>query len=538
MFDFSGKLATCIVTTCLLYTATFKSLGILQQLGYQNKQFLIWLKRKENLYFNRLAIWSALALFFGLLASTGVSILGKEVSLVAFVASCFLFSFCFCLADKNRALKVPINITKRLQRLALFYIFVTTVAIYILLSLLGVIESLIGSEIYSLFSLAPLAFTPMLTPLFLMASNALLSPLEKLNTERYVKRAKRALGNSGAIRIGVTGSYGKTSVKNILASILSAKYSVVATPESYNTPVGIAKTINSSSLENAEIFIAEMGARRVGDIAELCELVEPDYAIFTGVCRQHMATFKTEENVLKAKCEILKGAKNKVVCGAALKEKIVESEWITSEEKEKCIYLGEQAIFDLELGATDTKFRLKLGEETLNINTCLLGKGNAENIALAVLLAFELGMTKEEIILGVEKIKQIPHRLQLIESDGSYILDDAYNCSEESAKEGIDALLRFCGKRFIVTPGIVEGGELEEEINEKLGELLAKSEIDFIMLIGENRAQSIIKGYVLAGGNEEKLGVYCSLESVKPVLQTKLGRGDTVLFLNDLPDVY
>ena len=89
-----------------------------------------------------------------------------------------------------------------------------------------------------------------------------------------------------------------------------------------------------------------------------------------------------------------------------------------------------------------------------------------------------------------------------------------------------------------MTPGIVEGGELEEEINEKLGELLAKSEIDFIMLIGENRAQSIIKGYVLAGGNEEKLGVYCSLESVKPVLQTKLGRGDTVLFLNDLPDVY
>jgi UDP-N-acetylmuramoyl-tripeptide--D-alanyl-D-alanine ligase len=147
-------------------------------------------------------------------------------------------------------------------------------------------------------------------------------------------------------------------------------------------------------------------------------------------------------------------------------------------------------------------------------------------------------MTKDEILRGIEKVRQIPHRLQLIESGGAYILDDAYNCSERSAEEGIEALFRFHGKHFIVTPGIVEGGEVEEELNAKLGELLAKVQPDFIMLIGEKRAQSIIKGYVLAGGDEEKLGVYCALDSVKTVLQTKLGEGDAVLFLNDLPDVY
>ena len=538
MFEFSGKFATCIVMTCLLYTATFKLLGILQQSGYQNKSFWRWLKRKENLYFNRLAIWSALSLFLGSLVAVSVSIIGKEVSLVAFVSTCFIFAFFFCLADKNRALKVPVNVTKRLQRLALSYIFVTAVAVYSLISVLGVMEAWIANEVYSLFAIAPLALTPMLSPSFLMLGNALLSPFEKRNNARHIKNAKLALEKSTAIRIGIVGSYGKTSVKNILASILSSKYSVIATPESYNTPVGVAKTVNGLDIQGAEIFIAEMGARREGDIAELCELVNPDYAIFTGVCRQHMQTFKTEENLLKAKCEIIKGTKNRVVCGAELAPKISTCPSLTEGDRGKCVYLDKQNIHSLELKATSTKFSLAVGEEVIEVKTDLLGEGNAENIALAVLLAIELGMTKAEIELGLEKVKPIPHRLQLIQSNGVYVLDDAYNCSERSAKEGIDALCRFEGRRFVVTPGIVECGVLEEELNAKLGELLAKARIDRVMLVGETLVQAVKKGYLNAGGEEGKIGVYCSLQRVKEGLGVELQAGDAVLFLNDLPDVY
>lgn len=538
MFEFSGKFATCIVTTCLLYTATFKSLGILQQSGYQNKNFFRWLKRKENLYFNRLAVWSVLSLFLGSLVAVSVSLLGKEVSLVAYVSVSFLFAFFFCIVDKNHALKVPVNVTKRLQRLALSYIFVTAVSLYALISLLGIIDALIANEVYSLFAIAPLAFAPTLSPLFLTLANALISPFEKRNNARYVQNAKSALERCKAVRIGVAGSYGKTSVKNILASILSSKYSVIATPESYNTPVGVAKTVNDVNVQDAEIFIAEMGARKVGDIAELCELVKPDYAIFTGVCRQHIQSFETEENLLKAKCEIIKGTKNRVICGAELATKIPACPSLTDEEKEKCLYLDKEKILSIELKATETKFRLDVGGEVIEVKTCLLGEGSAENIALAILLAIELGMTKEEIELGLEKVKPIPHRLELIESNGVYVLDDAYNCSERSAKEGIDALSRFQGRRLVVTPGIVEGGVLEEEINAKLGELLAKAELDYVMLVGERFAQAIKKGYLSAGGKEAKMGVYPSLEKVKEVLEVELQTGDAVLFLNDLPDVY
>ena len=538
MFEFSAKLATCIVTTCLLYTATFKLLGALQQSGYQNQVFWRWLKRKDNLYFNRLFIWSVMALFASTLVAVSVSLVGKDVSLVGYVSTCFLLSFFFCLVDKNHALKIPVKLTKRLERLAFSYILVTAVSVYLLLSVLGILDSWIGNEVYSLFCLAPFSFLPTLTPAFLMLGNALLSPFEKVNRVRHVQRARDTLKKCRAIRVGVVGSYGKTSVKNILASILSQKYTVIATPESYNTPVGIAKTVNSLSVQDAEIFIAEMGARRVGDIAELCELVEPDYAIFTGVCRQHMQTFLTEENLLKAKCEIIKGVKTRVVCGAELRGKILACSTLTDKDRSKCIYLDKKNIQDVELLATSTKFSLSFGEESIDVQSSLLGLASVENISLAIMLAFELGMTKEEILLGLKNVQPIPHRLQLIQSNGVYVLDDGYNCSEVSAKEAIDALCRFEGRRFVVTPGIVEGGELEEEINSKLGELLSNAQLDRIMLVGGRLTEFIKNGYLRAGGEEEKIGVYCSLEIVKQVLAVELQTGDAVLFLNDLPDVY
>ena len=538
MFDFLGKFATCIVTTCLLYTATFKSLGILQQAGYNNKAFWRWLKRKDNLYFNRLTIWSVLALFSASLASIATSLLGDEVSLVAFSSVCYLFAFCYCIADKKYALKVPVNVTKRLQRLTLGYLFVTAIVIYFILSALGVLEFLIDNEIYTLFSIAPLAFAPMLTPALLVLANSLLSPFEKKNNEKYIMQAKNKLQNAKLLKIGVVGSYGKTSVKNILATILSQKYSVIFTPESYNTPVGVAKTVNCLNIDNAEVFIAEMGARREGDIAELCELVGPDYAIFTGVCRQHLETFKTEENLLNAKFEIVKGVKNTVVCGKSLQGKISACSTLSSAEKEKCLFLDMDTVTKVNLDAKHTSFTIRLGEESLDVKTTMLGESAVENIALAVTLAYQLGMTKEEIALGVEKIKPIEHRLHLIENGGVYILDDAYNCSERSAREAISALCRFEGRKIIVTPGIVECGVLEEDINKELGAVIAQANLDRVMLVGQTLVQSIKQGYLSAGGNAEKLALYASLEQAKISLGKELGAGDAVLFLNDLPDAY
>ena len=538
MFDFIGKLATCIVTTCLLYTATFKSLGILQQAGYENEAFLRWLKRKDNLYFNRLTVWSVLTLFTATLASVATALVGKEVSLVAFVSVCYLFAFFYCLVDKKYALKVPVKLTARLQRLSLAYLFVTATAIYLILSVLGVLEFLIDNKVYTLFSILPLALVPILTPALLVLANTLLSPFEKKNNARYLKQAKTKLQSANLLRIGVVGSYGKTSVKNILASILSQKYSVVVTPESYNTPMGIAKTVNCFGVETAEVFIAEMGARREGDIAELCEFVEPDYAIFTGVCRQHLETFQTEENLLNAKCEIVKGVKRTVVCGESLRGKIQNCATLTPDEKAKCLFVDMAKISNLRLEPTKTTFTIQLGEERLDIKTTLLGDSAVENITLAVTMAYALGLTKTEIALGLETVKPIEHRLSLIENGGVYILDDAYNCSERSAREAVAALCRFEGRKFIVTPGIVECGVLEETINAELGARLAQANLDRVLLVGQTLVQSIKDGYLKAGGNPERLTVYPCLEDATAVLSKELRVGDAVLFLNDLPDRY
>ena len=365
--------------------------------------------------------------------------------------------------------------------------------------------------------------------------------MEKARNKKFVERAGQVLDQASAIRVGVVGSYGKTSVKNILNSILSVKYSVIATPESYNTPAGVAKTVNCLDVQKCEIFIAEMGARRVGDVAELCRLVKPDYAIFTGVCAQHMETFKTEENLVKAKSEIIKGTKGKVVCGSGLQEKIdgLDSEFLNETDKEKCLFVGETSIENLALKKGGAAFTLRFKNgESIFVETVLLGRAAAENIALAATLASELGMTAEEISQGIAKIKPVPHRLQLIESGGIHILDDAYNCSEQSAKEAIDALKRFDGGKIAVTPGIVETGILEEKINGELGASLAKADLDLVVLVGETLVGAVKNGYLAAGGASEKLKTVPTLEKAKETLGEYLKEGDAVLFLNDLPDVY
>lgn len=262
---------------------------------------------------------------------------------------------------------------------------------------------------------------PLLLPWLLCLANLLDGLYENPRNAKFVRRAKQELEKSGIVRVAVVGSYGKTSVKNILASLLSIRYKTIPTPESFNTPVGIAKTVTSPDFAGKEIFIAEMGARRKGDIAELCALVKPDYAVFTGVCAQHIETFGSEENILKAKCEILKGTAKKIVCGGELKEKIDGLSQVDAEGKEKCVYADYGALLsEVCPNAESTSFVLHLPDrKPIRAEVPLLGKHSAENVALAALLAAEIGLSEEEIERGIGKIQPVPHRLQLIESGGS-----------------------------------------------------------------------------------------------------------------------
>lgn len=540
MGDVLSRIAACIAGTCFFYLGTFKLLGAYQQCGYRGGRFVRWLKRKDNLFYNRLALWAGLSLLSSALFALVFSFAGTDAALLLSAVPFFFFCVLFCIADRKYALKVPVAVTGRIKRLSAVYILLIACASYIVVALLGFFAELADNRLYDLFAYLPFSLMPLLLPWLLVSAGALDGLYEEPRNRKYVKRAVQVLSERKILRIAVVGSYGKTSVKNILESILSRRFRTVVTPESYNTPMGVARTVLGADFEGKEAFIAEMGARKEGDIAELCALVKPDYAVFTGVCAQHIQTFGSEENVLKAKCEILKGTSKKVICGGGLKEKILplSPETVSLSDKEKCVYadFGE-LLSDLDLRADGTSFTLRLpGRNPISVHTCLLGAHSAENIALAALLAAELGLTDAEIADGIAGITPVPHRLQLIESGGIHILDDSYNANPEGAAEAVKALFRFPGRKIVVTPGLVETGVLDEEINGRLGRQLVG--LDLVILVGDTLVGAVKAGYLEGGGEEENLAVCPTLEKAKDLLSDVLEKGDAVLFLNDLPDAW
>lgn len=523
----------CATLFCLM---TVKTLGVMQQGGYKNGTFFRWLEKKENMLFNRLCVLALCLALSSAITALCFSFLGVKAALLISALPFAFLLLGYLYSDYKRALKVPIKKTGRFQRLFVCYFFLVLCLSYLLIAVLAFLAKWNGSTLYGLIAYVPFALLVPILPFILCLANALTGIFENARNRKFVKRAGQVLDEKKIVRVGIVGSYGKTSVKNILKTILSEKYAVVATPESYNTPIGIAKTVALPEFENAEILIAEMGARKAGDIAELCQLVKPDFAIFTGVCAQHIQTFGSIQNVFQEKSEIIKSGAF-VVCGENLKssvEEAFEKEYID----EAVAFAGVAQVQDLQLLPTHTKFVLCLGEEKIGVSTRLLGRMAVENIAIAAYLAHEcLGLSTEEIARGIEKIHPVPHRLQLLENGGAYILDDGYNCNAVGAKEALAALSRFTGGKCVVTPGIVECGVLEEEINGELGKQIAQAGLDKVVLVGETLVGAVKAGFIEAGGNVENIAVVKTLDEAKAELASWLGAGDCVLFLNDLPDI-
>ncbi len=519
---------------CFFFVATHRLVGVMQQCGYKNKKFFAWLRQDSNVYFSRMLFWSTLSI-----TSTALFIFVfyflQEVGALAMGGIPFFgFAILFYLVDKRYALKVQANKSGRWKRLCIAYAVMIAVFSFGFICLCSLLKPLLEMVFGWLQAMRflPLCFLPALLPVALACANGIMSVFENFRNEKFVKSGGQVLSESEIIKVGIVGSYGKTSVKNILKTLLEQRYRVVATPASYNTPIGVAKTVHSPDFEGAEIFLCEMGARRLGDIRELCDLVQPDYILFTGVCAQHVQTFGGEEQVFVAKCEALSSSAKLAVCGEALRDRIEEN---YPEFVEKCRFVG--SVEGAEFGATSTKIALTVCGESVMVQLPLLGESAVENVLIAVRMAEELGLTKDEILAGLQQLKAVPHRLELTVKDGVYILDDAYNCNERGAKIAIDALGRFAGKKYVVTPGIVETGVLHEAINGRLGELLAEASLDGVFIVGETQAKVIVDGYKNAGGEMGAMRLVPSLQDAVRALAGGLSAGDCVLFMNDLPDV-
>ncbi len=446
-------------------------------------------------------------------------------------------SWCSNVLQVKKA-KKPFVITMRVKRTYIVSEIVFTAILAVMASLLALrVESGEMPRLYML------GLFPLLMPLWIALGGLCAWPVEKLVSEMYFRDAQKKLAaRPDLIKIGITGSYGKTSVKFILGTILQEKFQVLVTPSSFNTPMGVTRIIREKLLPAHQVFVAEMGARHVGDIKELCRLVHPHHGVLTSVGPQHLDTFHTLDRIKKTKYELMDAVPDGGCCffpddGAICRELFDR----TRKEKRLCALT---AIDDADVWATDisvspsgSAFTLHTISDEIRCETRLLGEHNIQNILLAATVALHLGMNLRQVARGISRIVPVEHRLQLIPSTGVTIIDDAFNSNPNGAKAALRVLRDFPGRRIIITPGMVELGDGEEDFNHEFGLFMAEC-VDVAILVGRKHTSPIAKGLKEGGFPAENLHVVSSLEEASDLLR-KIGHpGDVALFENDLPDNY
>ena len=352
-------------------------------------------------------------------------------------------------AAKEKA-KKPFVVTERVKRLLAVHVAVNTVLALALLTVSPVLGYLL----------------PAFEPALLMLAALIAAPMEKHIAGQFIKDAQaRLAAQPGLIKIGITGSYGKTSTKFLLRDILSVKYNVLATPSSFNTPMGVTRVIREQLTPAHQVFIAEMGARHVGDIRELVELVHPQMGLITSVGPQHLDTFGTIERVRDTKYELIEGLPKDGTAVFARDGAICEAlfERCPLEQKYKPGMLVDAK--NVACGPWGTRFTLtdvQTGEEA-SCQTRLLGEHSISNLLLCCTAARALGMTLQEIALGVSRCQPVEHRLELLSGGaGVSIIDDAFNANPVGAQCALRVIKDFPGRRIIITPGMVELGGNED----------------------------------------------------------------------------
>ncbi len=378
---------------------------------------------------------------------------------------------------------------------------------------------------------------------YLVALAGLLAlPIERLIFHLYFRDAeKKLLENPRLIRIGITGSYGKTSTKFILAEILSQKYNVLATPASFNTPMGVTRIIRERLTPAHQVFIGEMGARHVGEIKELSRLVHPTIGILTAVGPQHLDTFKTLERIEKTKYELIDALPADGL-GVFLNDDGIVYKLYEKTGKSKMLAGKEGAdawATDVSVSPQGSHFTLHLRDwEPFECTTPLLGRHNIGNILAACCVAKHLGLNREQIRRGIQQLKPVEHRLQLLKTAGGVtVIDDAFNTNPTSSKEALKVLSSFPGRRVIVTPGMVELGAEETRYNEEFGQAMAGA-VDVAVLVGRKHTEPIQKGLKESGFPADSIHVAASLDEAITIVNGILRPGDVVMYENDLPDHY
>jgi UDP-N-acetylmuramoyl-tripeptide--D-alanyl-D-alanine ligase len=385
-----------------------------------------------------------------------------------------------------------------------------------------------------------------LQPWIMQLVNLINHPVEAAITNYYIRDAIHKLHRQKNLKIiGITGSYGKTSMKYYLNTLLEDFYNVLITPGNFNTTLGVVRTIREHLKPSHEIFLCEMGARRVNDIKEICDLVHPDAGIITSIGPQHLETFHSIDHIIDTKYELAdalpKGGKiflngdNDYIRGNADKYR---------SDRSVIFYTNEQGegyhASDIRLSNLGTEFTVTAPDgESARFAMRLIGGHNVINVCGAIAVAHEMGIPLEKLRVPVRRIEPVEHRLQMIQRGNVTIIDDAYNSNPVGSKAAVETLHMFDGLRILVTPGMVELGDKEDEYNYKFG-TYAAANCDYIALVGRRaHTDPIRNGALDSGFPEKKLRSFDDLQGALEWAYQRTEEGHKYILLeNDLPDNY
>lgn len=515
-------------------------LHMLQGGGYYQRYFVRWLLqagRRHQIIFTaalllplltvglRAAPWPAWLLLLGLVAWGLVALL-------------------WLLRFRAPPAKRPLRWTKKALALATL-VCLQTLLVAVALVVVGLqMDGASGGAVgLSLGLAAGLALLPAL----LTVATLIVWPGQVVGAALLLRAARRKLRASNARVIGITGSYGKTSTKEFVSTLLAARYRVLKTPESYNTALGIARVLLRDLRSDHDYIVVELGAYKPGEIRRLCQLVRPRIGVLTAIGPQHLERFGSIERIAAAKYELIESlpADGVAVFNAddprcrALAARTAGQviRYSVQEPPGPDVHLAAGQVAH---GQRCMSFTLQDNDgATQPVTVALLGLTNVSNVLAAAAVARLCGLSLAEIAGAARDIEPVPHRLQPIDGAGGVlVIDDAYNSNPVGAAAALDVLAAVPGRRkVLVTPGMVELGERHAVEHETLGRRAA-AVCDIVVLVGPARTAPILAGLRAAALPAEHVIVVASLAEATARLSTLLGPGDVVLFENDLPDTY
>lgn len=512
-------MVTKIISIFIAATVAARALGellYLQQSSYFNMHYLKWAFKNFKRY---ISFFNIIALILFVL-----SVVFSNVYLAAGAGVAILFE-AIRLAPSKAKQKKGLVYTARVKRLC-----ATGIILLAVLSFFELIPVLLPLGILS-FVFVPIA-------------NIIIRPVELFAAQMYINDAKKIIRSMKDLTvIGVTGSYGKTSVKFMLEKLLAAKYNVLVTPESFNTTMGVVKTVRNMLKPYHEIFVCEMGAKNVGEIKEICDIVKPLHGVITSIGPQHLESFKSIENIIKTKFEL---------CDSLPKEN--GTIFINHDNEHCCNRKIDKNTFsfgvsdgstyqatNIRYSSSGTSFTVLHDGKSVDFSTKLLGEHNISDLVCAIAVADFLGVPEEAMISAVAEIRPVKHRMEIInKGNGVTVIDDAFNSNPVGSRCAVETLGTMQDAlRIVITPGMIELGEMESELNRKFGHYIAEN-CDYAVLVGPSRTKPIFDGLKDKNFPDEKIFVAKNLAEAVAFADSKTieSTRSVVLFENDLPDLY